>query len=111
MAIEKEEKERRELRREDVLEALRRIALSRPNAAVELAYMDSPSRRTIQGLDLWAVSEFKRNSAGAVEIRFLDRVKALDTLGAMLGGGEASEAAEFFRALGEMSGEDEAWPE
>lgn len=31
-------------------------------------------------LDLWCVSEFKVNSAGTVEIKFVDRTKAIDLL-------------------------------
>ena len=69
---------KREISREDVLRELKRIALSRPNAGIELAYMEKPTRQMIQRLDLSAVSEFKRNSAGSVELRFIDRVNAGD---------------------------------
>ena len=101
----------KKITREDVIAELRRIAFARPNAAVELAFLDKPTKETIRHLDLSAVSEFKRNSAGSVEIRFTDRTKALDTLYAMLGGGEPQENAEaFLRAL-EQAGEEEPWQE
>ena len=100
----------KEISRGEVLQELKKIALSRPNAAIELAYMDRPERRTIQRLDLSAVSEFKRNSAGAVEIRFIDRVKALQVLcEALDGGGDGEQTDEFFRALEEAGGEDAPW--
>ena len=78
----------KELGRGDVIRQLWRIACSRPSAAVALAYLEQPSRETIQRLDLGAVSEFRRNSAGSVEIKFADRVKAISLLLECAGGGE-----------------------
>ena len=100
----------KDIRREDVLRELKKIALSKPNAAIGLAYQEKPSRQMIQRLDLSAVSEFRRNSAGAVELRFIDRVKALQTLYELLGiGADEGQTDEFFRALEEAGGEDEPW--
>ena len=75
-----------ELDREEILQALRRVALSRPNDAVTLAL--DPKDSQIDSLDLWGVSEFKVNSAGAVEVKFTDRVKAIGLLLECAGGGE-----------------------
>ena len=98
----------KELGRGDVIRQLWRIACSRPSAAVALAYLEQPSRETIQRLDLGAVSEFRRNSAGSVEIKFVDRVKALQALYELLGGGMDSEEADaFLRALEEAGAEGE----
>ena len=97
----------KELGRGDVIRQLWRIACSRPSAAVALAYLEQPSRETIQRLDLGAVSEFRRNSAGSVEIKFVDRVKALQALEGLLGGVGSEEADAFFRALEEAGAEGE----
>lgn len=75
-----------ELDREEILQTLRRVALSRPNDAVTLAL--APKDTHIDSLDLWGVSEFKVNSAGAVEVKFADRVKAIGLLLECAGGGE-----------------------
>ena len=75
-----------ELDREEILQALRRVALSRPNDAVAMAL--DPRDTHIDSLDLWGVSEFKVNSAGAVEVKFADRVKAIGLLLECAGGGE-----------------------
>ena len=75
-----------ELDREELLEALRKTALSRPNDAIGLAL--APREQSVQDLDLWGVSEFKVNSAGSVEIKFADRVKAVSLLLECLSGGE-----------------------
>ena len=72
--------------REGLLEALRKIALSRPNDAIALA--QDPKNAYVGNMDLWCVSEFKLNSAGAVEVKFVDRVKAISLLLDCTGGGE-----------------------
>ena len=84
---------------EDVVEALKEIAFGRVNRGVELAYLEDPTAERIRKMDLSTVAEFKRGANGAVEIKFVDRVKALGALYEMLGGGDENEAAEFLQAL------------
>lgn len=84
-----------EVRREDALRRLTELAFGRANDAVALAL--SPER---EGLDLSAVSEFKVTEKGAVEIRFLDRIKALEALCLLLERQADEEGAEdLIRAL------------
>lgn len=92
--------------REDVLRRLGEIAFARANDAVKLALGAELTAREIDALELGALAEFKRGSGGAVEVKFFDRVKALELLCEQLGSGGEGAAAEFFRALGE---EDGAW--
>jgi len=91
--------EKKELGREDVIEALKKIAFGRVNRGVELTYLSEPTAALIRKMDLSTVAEFKRNANGTVEVKFVDRVKALSALYEMLGGGDANEAAEFLEAL------------
>ena len=51
------------------------------------------------------MAEFRRSNLGSVEIRFIDRLKALQALAGMLEG-EGCEAEEFFRAM--VQAEEEA---
>lgn len=90
-----------ELERDEILEALRRVALSKPNDAISLALQ--PGDAHAGSLDLWGVSEFKINSAGSVEVKFLDRVKAISMLLECTGGGEDSMNA----LLNALEAEDE----
>lgn len=84
---------------EDIVRQLCRIAFSKPNDGVALVCnLESPASSSI---DLMAVSEFKCKD-GAREIKFFDRVKALEVLAALLGAqkdGNATAAEEFFLAL------------
>ncbi len=75
-----------ELDRDEILNALRQTALSRPNDAISLAL--DPRNIPTDKMDLWGVSEFKVNSAGTVEVKFTDRVKAISLLLECTGGGE-----------------------
>lgn len=77
--------------KEEILNALGRVALSSPNDAVRLAL--DPEHADAAGMDLWCLSEFKRSGNGNVEIKFADRVKAIDLLLAHVGGGEDGMAA------------------
>ena len=78
--------------RERVIQRLYEMALARANDAVKLAYCQEPT-------------EVRRSNLGSVEIRFIDRVKALQALAGMLEG-EGCEAEEFFRAM--VQAEEEA---
>ena len=98
---------KKKIGREDVIEALAGFAFGGANRAVELAYLERPTPQAIRRMDLSAVTEFRRNANGSVEMKFIDRVKALSALYEMLGGGAyGGEAEAFFRALEEAGEED-----
>lgn len=91
--------------REDILRRLVQLAFGPVNDAVRLALEGKEAN--LEELDLSAVSEFKVTDKG-VEIRFVDRLRALDALREMLeekGGG----AEELYRALTEAVGEEGSW--
>ena len=92
------------VRGEDVVRRLCQIAFSRPNDAVALACGESG--KSVAELDLLAVAEFKYRE-GAAEVKFLDRIRALQVLGELLCGGSVSGddvARDFFAALVESAG-------
>ncbi len=63
-----------------VREGLMRLAFGRINDAVRLAYEKELSPRTLKRLDLFSVAGVKLSKDGAVEIRFADRLAALEKL-------------------------------
>ena len=89
-----------ELDREEILQALKQIALSSPNDAVTLALEGKDCY--VKSLDLWGVSEVKVTEKG-VEIKFADRVKAIALLLEQCGDGQDGLAA-LVAALEEESG-------
>lgn len=89
-----------EVQREDALRRLTELAFGRANDAVALALSPERERLDARQLDLSAVSEFKVTEKGAVEIRFLDRIKALEALCLLLERQADEEGAEdLIRAL------------
>ena len=95
------------IRREDAVARLAELAFGRANDAVALALSPERERMDVAGLDLSAVSEFKVTDKGGVEIRFLDRGKALETLCSLLDRQDGSAGAEaFFQALEQAGGEE-----
>lgn len=93
--------ERTELTREDVLRRLGELAFGRANDVVKLALLgESALLEQMDRLDLSVLSEFKWSDK-AVEIKVVDRVKALEELFELLddGEGERENREAFFRAL------------
>ena len=58
----------------------RRLAFGKISDAVSLLYMENPSREQLEHMDLFMVSEIKRPKDGSMEIKFFDRLKALERL-------------------------------
>ena len=85
--------------RQEYTEGLRHLAFGEIQDAVRLLY--APEEQILPALgemDLFNISEIKRPKGGGMEIKFFDRLKALEKLQAM----EAAEghtAAAFYHAL------------
>ena len=66
-----------EIRRRDVTRRLAELAFGKANDCVRLALEDDPR---LDKLDLSLLSEVKRNDKGTVEIKLIDRLRALEQL-------------------------------
>ena len=80
-----------------LIRQMERLARSRGNDAVKLAYLDGERLEELEGLDLAALTEFKRSGSGGVEVRLVDRVALLKLL-VELSGTAVEKAEAFFRA-------------
>ena len=63
------------MKKEQVRRRIERLAGSKVNDAVRLAFLDAKGLKELGKMDLSAVAEFKRSSAGTVEIKFVDRLE------------------------------------
>lgn len=88
------------LQRRDIQRRLAELAFGRANDCVKLVLEDSPQ---VDALDLSLLSEVKRSDRGAVEVKLIDRLRALEALGGMVGD-EEGEMKAFLQAL--RGGED-----
>ena len=73
-----------------------RLAFGSIADAVSLLYMESPTPDALRKMDLFSVSEIKRPKDGSMEIKFFDRMKALEKLSE----GESGDGAmTFYEAI------------
>ena len=86
-----------EIRRRDVTRRLAELAFGKANDCVRLALEDDPS---LDKLDLSLLSEVKRNDKGTVEIKLIDRLRALEQL-ALVAEEEKTDLEAFLQALQE----------
>ena len=84
-----------EIRRQDVTRRLAELAFGKANDCVRLALEDDPR---LDKLDLSLLSEVKRNDKGTVEIKLIDRLRALEQL-ALVAEEEKSDLESFLQAL------------
>ena len=81
--------------REDVVRRLAELAFGRANDCVKLVMDGSVS---LDKLDLSLLSEVKRNDKGTVEVRLVDRLRALEQL-ALLAKEDGCDLESFLQAL------------
>ena len=81
--------------RADVIRRLAELAFGKANDCVRLALEDDPQ---LGKLDLSLLSEVKRNDKGTVEIKLIDRLRALEQL-AQVAEESGEDLEQFLKAL------------
>ncbi len=101
--------------RDTLLCAVFRLMTAENNDAVRLLYHEQMSDEEIADMNLAGVAEIKRTKDKSVEIKFFDRIKALDRLGELndaasdgAGGGLLEAMRLSAQALHEMHEKEEA---
>lgn len=84
-----------EIRRQDVTRRLAELAFGKANDCVRLALEENIC---LDELDLSLLSEVKRNEKGTVEIKLIDRLRALEQL-AQTAGEQKGDVDAFLQAL------------
>ena len=83
------------IRRQDVVRRMAELAFGKANDCVRLVLEDEPR---VDKLDLSLLSEVKRNDKGTVEIKLIDRLRALEQL-SQAAGQEEGDMESFLQAL------------
>ena len=89
-----------QIQRQDVTRRLAELAFGKANDCVRLALEDEPK---LDKLDLSLLSEVKRNDKGTVEIKLIDRLRALEQL-AEVAEEEKNGMDSFLQALKDGDG-------
>ena len=95
-----------QIRREDAVRRLAQLAFGQANDAVKLALGGRDT--DVDTLDLSAVTEVRVSDKGGVELKLVDRVRALESLCALLETGGGTDAQAVYQALAE-GGEEAGW--
>ncbi len=90
-----------QINREDVVRRLAELAFGKANDCIRLVLGDGAK---LDKLDLSLLSEVKRSEKGAVEVRLIDRLRALEQL-AELAQENGSDLESFLTALRGTEGE------
>ena len=88
------------VQKRDIQRRLAELAFGRANDCVKLVLEGSPE---VDALDLSLLSEVRRSDRGAVEVKLIDRLRALEALSGVVGS-EDGEMKAFLQAL--RGGED-----
>ena len=84
-----------QLQREDVARRLAELAFGKANDCVKLVLGTDVD---VEGLDLSLLTELKRNDKGTLEVRLVDRLKALEQL-ANFAEDEGTDLESFLQAM------------
>lgn len=91
---------RKKVTQKDVIDGLRRLAFGDIQDAVTLLFeSDENILSILPKLDLFCVSEIKKQKGGGMEIKFFDRIKALEKLREVIGFDDGQSAVSFYEAL------------
>ncbi|MCM1285163.1 MAG: terminase small subunit [Acetobacter sp.] len=95
---------RKRITQKDVCEGLRRLAFGEITDAVTLLFESEENiLATLSSLDLFNVNEIKRSKGGGMEIKFFDRLKALEKLREVVEFENESGSVSFYEALEKSS--------
>lgn len=64
----------------EVSSGYRRLAFGNNSDALELIFCSEPTKMDFEKLDLFGVSEIRKQKDGSIEVKFFDRLKALEKL-------------------------------
>lgn len=84
---------------EEVRAGLRRLAFASSADAVRVLLSDNYEDIDTEALDFFNISEIKRVKGGGIEIKFFDRIKALEKLGEFSGNTQHNNSQPFYTAL------------
>lgn len=76
-----------------------RLAFGCVSDAVNLLFSNEITKEEIDSMDLFNISEIKRKKGGEVEIKFFDRLKALEKLAELSQGREDGSASSLYAAI------------
>ncbi len=85
---------------QEIRDGYRRLAFGPVTDAIRLLFLEeAPSPGQLEAMDLFPIAEIKRPRAGGMEIKFFDRLKALEKLSQLEEQSAQDGALPFYEAL------------
>lgn len=79
----------------EALEGYRKIAFGNANEAVKLIFNDEMKKSELENIELFNISEIKRPKGGGLEIKFFDKLKALEKISQLTSESDEKSGAEL----------------
>ncbi len=76
-----------------------RLAFGCVSDAVNLMFTDNPLSEDVENMDLFNIADIKKAKGGGVEIKFFDRLKALEKLEQLSAQHVGAESNPFYEAI------------
>ena len=97
-----------EMREQVIMEGYQKLAFGDICDPIKLLFCEEVNPRALKKMDLFSISEIKRPKGGGMEIKFFDRIKALQCMEAFAVANKADGG--FYEALERSAGliEDDA---
>ena len=89
----------RKSKTDDIIAGYRRLAFGCVTDAVKLIFSDEINEEQLEQLDLFSVSDIKKQRGGAIEIKFFDRLKALEKLENLVSIQTQNSASSLYSAI------------
>ena len=89
-------------REQVIMEGYEKLAFGDICDPIRLLFCEEVSPRALKKMDLFSVAEIKRPKGGGMEIKFVDRLKALQCMEAFVGANKADGG--FYEALERSAG-------
>lgn len=91
---------RKKVTQKKVIDGLSRLAFGDIQDSVKLLFESEENiLASLPTLDLFNISEIKRQKGGGMEIKFFDRIKAMEKLRDFINDAEGKTAVSFYDAL------------
>lgn len=85
---------------QEIRDGYRRLAFGPVTDAIHLLFLEeAPAPGQLEKMDLFPIAEIKRPRAGGIEIKFFDRLKALERLSQLEEQSAQNGALPFYEAL------------
>lgn len=96
--IDELDKQRRS-NKKDIAQGYTRLAFGCVSDAIRLIFSENAENEQFDELDLFNISEIKRKKGGDIEVKFFDRLKALEKLSQLCNEADGLTGASLYSAI------------